>query len=192
MNTIYIPVNKIRHNTRRENADIVLAVIGVAICFALSILLSNLWEYSGRFIIAAIFSAVNKSVWESVKIICLPMLLWFAAEYFILHVNYYRLAAAAAVGTLTAAVVRICTAFVCTGILGFCPQWLDLCLTALSLAVGQWSSVRIQRYPGRVEEYFLWSAAALGVLLYALMSFTVNPPHIGLFIDPVSGIYGMG
>lgn len=191
MNTIYIPVNRVRYS-RRENADIILAVLGVVICFGLSILLANLWDYSGQIIVAAIFSAVNGSVWESVKIICIPMLLWFVAEYFILHVNYYRMTAAAAVSVTVAAVVRICITFVCMGFLGFCPQWLDWCLTVFSLAVGQWVSVRIQRYPGRVEEYFLWSAAALGILLYALMSFTVNPPHIGLFIDPVRGTYGIG
>lgn len=191
MNTIYIPVNRVR-SSRRENADIILAVLGVGICFGLSVLLANLWDYSGQLIVAAIFSAVNGSVWESVKIICIPMLLWFVAEYFILHVNYYRMIAAAAVSVTAAAVFRICTVFICTGILGFFPQWLNWCLTALSLAVGQWVSVRIQRYPGRVEEYFLWSAAVLGILLYALTSFTVNPPHIGLFIDPVRGIYGIG
>lgn len=191
MNTIYIPVNRVRYS-RRENADIILAVLGVVICFGLSILLANLWDYSGQVIAAAIFSAVNGSVWESVKIICMPMLLWFVAEYFILHVNYYRMTAAAAVSVTVTAAVRICTTFVCMGVLGFCPQWLDWCLTVLSLAMGQWVSVRIQRYPGRVEEYFLWFAAALGILLYALTSFTVNPPHIGLFIDPVRGIYGIG
>lgn len=191
MNTIYIPVNRMRYK-RRENTDIVLAVLGVVICFGLYILLANLWIYSGKFIVAAVFGAVNGSVWESVKIICIPMLLWFTVEYFILHVNYYRMTTASVLGVAAAALFRICMAFICMGVLGFCPQWLDWCITVLSLAVGQWISVRIQRYPGRVEEYFLWATAGLGVLLYALMSFTVNPPHIGLFIDPARGIYGMG
>ena len=189
MNTIYIPVNCVR-NSRRENVDIILAALGVAVCMGLSFFLSKLWAYSGKFIAAAVICSVNRSVWESVKIMCFPMLLWFVAEFLLMHVNYYRMTAAALVGTSIAAVCRICTAFICSGILGFSPQWLEWSLTALSIIIGEWAAVRVQRYPGRVEEYFLWAAAGLGVMLYALLSFTVNPPHIGLFADPVSGAYG--
>lgn len=189
MNTIYIPVNRIR-TSRRENTDIILAVLGTAVCFSITFLLSNLWDYSGNFIAAAMFGAVNGSIWESVKIICIPLLLWFALEYFLMHVNYYRMTAAATVGVTAAALFRIIAVSVCSGVLGFMPRPLDLCLTGLSLAIGQWVSVKVQRYPGRVEEYFFWAAAWLGVILYALMSFTVNPPHIGLFADPVGGVYG--
>lgn len=189
MNTIYIPVNRVR-NSRRENTDIILAVLGVAVCMGLSFFLSKLWGISGGFIGAAVVSSVNGSVWESVKVMCISMLLWFVAEFLLLHVNYYRMTAAAVVGTSAAAVCKICLAFICSGILGFSPAWLEWSITTLSLIVGQWTAVRIQRYPGRVEEYFLWAAAGLGILLYALLSFTVNPPHIGLFADPVSGGYG--
>lgn len=176
--------------SRRENTDIILAALGTAVCFGLTFLLSKLWDYSGNFIAAAIFGSVNSSVWESVKIICFPMLLWFVLEYFLMHVNYYRMTAAAAVGVTAAALFRIIAVLVCSGVLGFMPRLLDLCLTGISLAVGQWAAVKLQRYPGRVEEYFLWAAAWLGVILYALLSFTVNPPRIGLFADPVGGIYG--
>lgn len=190
MNTVYISLNK-AGATRRGNADIALAVLGGIVCLGVSVSLSGLWEQSGHFIAAAVIGSVNGSVWEGVKVICISLLMWFGAQFFVLDVNYQRMAGAAALCLLTAAVSKIVVTCVCMGVLGFLPLWLDRLLAALAIAAGQWVSVKVQRTPGRVEEAFLWWSALLVLLLFALLSFTVNPPHIGLFFDPIRGVYGI-
>ena len=189
--TVYIPIID-NQSRRKENADVALAVLGGIICFGMSLSLSRLWVRSGGFLLTAFAASVNGSVWESAKAVCIPLLLWAGAESFVLRVNYRRMTAAAALSLLSAGIFHICASFVCFGVLGFAPVWLCRVLTALSVALGQWVSVRVKRFPGRVEEYWFWYAAALALLLYALLSFTVNPPHIGLFFDPAQNIYGMG
>lgn len=189
MKTIYIPVNRL-NSSRRSYMDIVLAILGTFICFGMTVMLSKLWLHSNKNMLFSIICPVNGSVWEGAKVIFTAMLLWYTAEYFLLHINFNRMSGAVLGGITSAMLCQICLVILCTGIIGFCTRWLSWGITFFSIAFGMRNSVIIQRYPGRVEEYSLWYAAFFGVLLYAVLSFSVNPPHIALFFDSVNSVYG--
>jgi len=46
---------------------------------------------------------------------------------------------------------------------------------------GRWST----------RDYYLIALAALVLLVVMLLCFTVSPPHLGLFADPNTGLYGL-
>ena len=59
-------------------------IITVIICFILGILLHFTYEWSGENILIGIFSAVNESTWEHLKLALYPMVIMAIIGYFII------------------------------------------------------------------------------------------------------------
>lgn len=169
-----------------------LTVIGgAAFSFALAALLHFLYDWTGGLRFAAIFAAVNESVWEHVKILLWPYLLWsFAVQYF-LKPDVKRLVVARTAGAYTVALLTICVFYIYTGVLGRSVAWFDILSAALWLLVGEIVSLRILNARWSTDEYYLIALAAMVLLVVMLLCFTVSPPQLGLFADPTTGLYGL-
>ncbi len=185
-----VPIKESGRLTRAAK-QLLTCVAGAAVSFGLAALLHELWEWTGNFLPAAIFAAVNESVWEHVKILLWPFLLWSVAQYYILRPNVKRLLTARVAGMLTVAVLTICFFYIYSGILGRSVLWIDLTSAAVWLLVGELVSVRVLNSPKNIESLWLVSASVLTLIVVMLLCFTASAPHIGLFEDPVTGLYGL-
>ncbi len=164
---------------------------GAALCFALAALLHFSYELSGRSILVAVFSAVNESVWEHVKILLIPFLLWSIAEYYILRPHIKRLIVARCAGALTIMLLTVCFFFIYSGVWGSSVLWIDILSAFLWIACGEIVSIRIINSDKNVADIFPISAALLCLIIVMLLCFSVSPPKIGLFRDPVTQLYGL-
>ena len=164
---------------------------GAVAAFGLAALLHFLYDWSGGLRFAAIFSAVNESVWEHVKILLWPYLLWSFAVYYILKPDVRRLVVARTAGAYTVALLTICVFYIYTGVLGRSVTWFDILSAGLWLLAGEIVSLRVLNARWSTGEYYLIALAALVLLVVTLLCFTVSPPQLGLFRDPVTGLYGL-
>ncbi len=180
-----------RISLNEKTRTILTCTLGVGACFALSSLLHLAYKLSGRSIIVAVFASVNESVWEHVKILVIPFLLWSIAEYYILKPNFKRLIVARCAGTLTIMLLTVCFFFVYSGIWGSSVLWIDITAAFLWIACGELVSIRIINSDMNVRDIFPISAALLCLIIVMLLCFTVSPPKIGLFRDPVTQLYGL-
>jgi len=171
--------------------QILTGLAGVAVTFGLASLLHFVYDWSGEMRFAAIFASVNESVWEHVKILLWPFLLWSFAEYYILKPDIRRLVVARTAGAYVTAALTICVFYIYTGVLGHPVAWVDILFAAVWLLVGEIVSLRVLNARWPAGEYYLISLAALVLLVVMLLCFTVSPPHIGLFADPNTGLYGL-
>lgn len=171
--------------------QVLTGLAGALVSFGLGVLLHYIYDWSGGMRFAAVFSAVNESVWEHVKIMLWPYLLWSFAVYYILKPDIRRLIVARTVGAYTVAALTICVFYIYTGVLGHPVMWFDILSTALWLLGGEIVSLRILNARWSTGDYYLISLAALVLLVVMLLCFTVSPPHLGLFADPVTGLYGL-
>jgi len=171
--------------------QVLTGLAGIVVSFGLAAFLHFLYDWSGGLRFTAIFSLVNESVWEHVKILLWPYLLWSIAEYYILKPDLRRLVVARTAGAYTVAALTICVFYVYTGILGRSVVWFDILSAALWLLAGEIISLRILNARWTTSEYYLISLAALVLLVVMLLCFTVSPPRLGLFADPVTGLYGL-
>jgi len=189
-NTLSLPRRK---SLRLSNSakQLLTVIAGAVVCFGAACLLHFAWEWSGRYLPVAIFASVNESVWEHLKILSWSFLFWSIAEYCILRPDVHRLIIARTAGILLICALTVCFFFIYSGILGHSVIWVDITSAFLWLLAGELLSIRVLNSPAPIENYWLVSLGLLTLIVVMLLCFTVSAPHIGLFADPVTGLYGL-
>ncbi len=174
-----------------KTRTVLVCASGIAICFILSLFLHFAYRLSGKSIIVAVFASVNESVWEHVKILVIPYLLFGIAEYYILRPHIKRLIVARCAGTLTIMLSTICFFFIYSGVWGSNVLWIDIVSAFLWIVCGELIGIRIINSDRNVSDIFPISAALLCLIIVMLLCFSVSPPKIGLFQDPLTQLYGL-
>ena len=149
-----------------------------------------LFDLSGGSIPAALVSAVNESIWEHMKLIYVPMMLFGVVEYFSFGKTIPNFWCIKLTGLLAALVLIPVIYYSYTGIGGVNADWFNITIFFLAAGAAFYLETRLfQRdracpLPG----WFCLGAMLLIGGLFLL--FTFRPPHIPLFRDPISGSYG--
>lgn len=149
-----------------------------------------LFDLSGGNAGAALLSAVNESIWEHMKLICIPMLLFAWIEYFLWGKTVPSFWCIKLTGLLAALLLIPVVYYTYTGILGLEADWFNITIFFLAAGAAFYWETRLFlagwtcRLPG-------WMALG-GMLLIGLLFlvFTFQPPRIPLFRDPITQSYG--
>lgn len=171
--------------------QLLVGVAGAVVGFGLAAFLHFIYDWTGGMRLFALFAAVNESVWEHVKILLWPYLLIGVAEYYILKPDSRRFIMARTLGAWSIAALTICVFFIYSGIVGRSVVWVDIASAGLWLAAGELICLRALNSPKLKRESFFICMAALVLLVVMLLCFSVSPPRIGLFRDPIDGLYGL-
>jgi hypothetical protein len=139
----------------------------------------------------AMFFAVNESVWEHTKIGFWPALLFSILEYpFIKNiVNNFWIAKSALLLTVPISIIVLYYTY--TGIIGYNLLAIDISIFFISVILGQLVSYKLL-IKSPLSKYY--NSISLGILLLLIVVFstlTFIPPHIPLFKDSKSGLYGI-
>jgi len=149
-----------------------------------------LFELTGGSTAAALFSAVNESIWEHIKLIYYPMLIFSLLEYGVWGKERTDFWCIKLRGMMLALVLIPSLYYTYTGALGISASWFNVTIFFLTAAAVFCRETK-QLQEGRACRLPEWAAAGLlfalgGLFLY----FTFAPPRIPLFRDPVTGTYG--
>ena len=152
-----------------------------------------LYQWSGESVAAAPFAAVNESVWEHMKLLFWPMLLWAGAERAVLGGYSRGFWPAKALGTLLGLALIPALYYTYTGALGVSVMWVDIAIFFVAAAAAFLAETRMLARDWRCRGGARASALVLLLLLSAAFVLcTVVPPRVPLFRDPVTGFYGLG
>lgn len=184
-------VQKSRRAVGGALRQLLVGLGGAVLAFAAATLLHFVYGWSGGLRAAAVLGAANESVWEHIKILLWPYLIWSVAEYYLLLPDTRRFIVARTAGAYTLALLTVCVFYIYTGVLGRSVAWFDILSGFLWLLAAEAVSMRTLNARRPAGEYFIISLAALVLLVVMLLCFTVSPPQLGLFRDPVTGLYGM-
>ena len=155
-------------------------------------LLHFLYEWSNENQIIALFSAVNESTWEHLKLVFFPMLVAGIVEYFALRGKTKNMIQAKAVAIVFAICFIIVFFYTYTGINGTNFFILDILSFLLSIIIGEWIAYKIIINKSLYEnKNKIFAIIILTILLISFMLFTFNPPKINLFKDPITNEYGI-
>lgn len=173
-------------------------IIGILFTAVLGTLLHFLYEWSDRLPLAALFSPINESVWEHLKLLFFPFVLYSLWELFHASRNPAVFLPARTMG-LAAGLVFIPLLFYSyTAVLGTNYLALDITVFLLSILLAFFLSRLTERkaaYPSgnralfRVLPYLSMAAVLLLFALFVL--FTFRTPRLPLFRDPVNGSFGI-
>lgn len=165
-------------------------MVGFIFTGVLGTVLHFLFDWTNGNIFAALFSAVNESIWEHMKLLFYPMVLFAVLQYRAWSREVASFWCVKLFGILAGIVLIPVLYYTYTGILGASAGWFNIALFFIVAAFVYWleSKMFLKGVTYRIPD----RAAVFGICLVGL-AFTVLtfwPPHVPLFQDPVSGTYG--
>lgn len=157
---------------------------------AVGTLLHFFFDWTGGSVVAALFSAVNESIWEHLKLLFYPMVSVAAVEYFFWGKDTKDFWCVKLVGILIGLTLIPVVYYTYTGIWGVKADWFNITIFFIAAAVVYWAETKLfQRgfscpLGGKTAVFLIVLIAA------AFTALTFVPPHIPFFQDPITGTYG--
>ena len=164
-------------------------LIGIVFTIVVGSLLHFAFEWSGRHQFIALFSAVNESTWEHMKLLFFPYMLYAILEYLCIGNGYSNFAAAKCIGVVCGLALIPILFYTYTTILGTNYFILDISIFIIAAIVSYIISYNILlNTTPKINGICI---LILILICTAFFSFTFNPPNCFLFLDPVSNFYGI-
>lgn len=166
---------------------------GILVLFFFGSFMHYFYSFSCRNILVATIAPVNESVWEHLKLVFLPIILWWGVYYAIkgkeLSIDINKWFTAALASLLVSMLGIIFLYYVYTGILGKEFVIVDISILLVTLFMGQTLSLHVYKYSKGIPADIVF---CIFIMIFSLFSlFTFNPPHIPLFKEKKTGTYGI-
>ena len=154
------------------------------------VVLHFLYEWSGKALPVALFSAVNESIWEHMKLLYVPLTVFALFEARTLAQAYPAYWCAKLWGTLAGLVTIPLLYYTYTEALGLSADWFNIFIFFVAAAVTYALETHLLHHAPPCRYPRAAMAVLLGLWLIFIL-FTFLPPHLPLFQDPLTGSYGI-
>lgn len=164
-------------------------VVGFLFTAIAGTFLHFLFDLTRGNIIAALFSAVNESIWEHMKLLFYPMFAFAMIEYFCWGKDLPQFWCVKLAGIMLGLLLIPVLYYTYTGILGVNADWFNITIFFLTALAVFYIETRLFQN----HECAIPSAVAFILLCLIAATFTALtfvPRHIPLFRDPLTGTYG--
>jgi hypothetical protein len=144
-------------------------------------LLHFLYDWSGQHPVVGAFSAVNESIWEHMKLLFFPMLVFSLIEYSRIGKDYPNFWCVKLIGTLMGLTVIPVIYYTYTGALGVSADWFNIAIFFITAGAVYWLETRLLQ---NSRPRCTFPAVALGTLLLIGVVFvmlTYHPLNLPLF-----------
>ncbi|MEN2975159.1 MAG: DUF6512 family protein [Candidatus Caldarchaeales archaeon] len=165
-------------------------LFGIFFIFLLGSILHFTFDISGGNLIIGLFSAVNESVWEHLKLCFFPSILYAGIEYRFIKNAARNFFVSKAVGAYIMPLIIVLSFYTYTMFIDE-NLALDILIFFMSIMVGQLTSYRLMVWEKTLHAYTKISIIAIILLAILFFAFTLYPPRLPIFQDPVSGEYGI-
>lgn len=164
--------------------------IGILWIIIVGSLLHFTYKWSNNSIIVGMFSHVNESVWEHLKLGYWSLMLFSIIEYPFIkrHIDSFFLGKALGIITLEATIIIIFYSY--TAIINKNILWIDISSYVVGAILCQLVSRSI------IKKRVSRTGEAIGLILlillgFVLIFFTFYPPKLPIFMDPTTKTYGI-
>ncbi|NSB14505.1 DUF6512 family protein [Clostridium beijerinckii] len=168
-------------------------IIGIPITFLLGSLAHFAYDWSGKSVIVGIFTPVNESIWEHLKLSTYPTFIWYILGILIFRdkVNLYIWVICSVISVITSCIIITCFFYTYTGALGIQSLFLDIFSLFLGLSIAQCLSLHIYKYATLTMLHFYLSIIIGSLIIICFTLFTFFPPKLPIFMDPITKKYGI-
>lgn len=157
---------------------------------AMGTILHFLFGWTDGSSVAALFSAVNESIWEHLKLLFYPMVAFALIEYFCWGKENASFWCIKLIGILTGLVLIPIIYYTYTGILGVNADLFNITLFFLTAGLAYWLETKLFQRGFVCKRGAKWSFALICLIAAAFTVFTFLPPRVPFFQDPLTGTYG--
>ena len=165
-------------------------LFGFIFTCVLGTLLHFLYEWSGENVFVSVFSAVNESTWEHMKILFVPMFAFSIAEKHFAKIDFKNYWCVKLRGIFLG-ISAIPIMFYCyNGIIGQSKAWLNIAIFYISAALAY--AYEYKKFKKENVCCFSQNMALAFVCLiaFAFFVFTFVQPPFAIFRDPVTQTFG--
>ena len=148
-------------------------VLGLLFVLAAGNLLHFVYDWTGQSPVVGALAAVNESVWEHMKLLTTPWVLWSIAELVAVGRSGLPVTAARAAGLLAGLAAIPMLFYTYRGVLGRDLMWMDIAIFQIAVLLGFWVSWTVLRR--RALAAPLWQVAGGAVLAAVWAAFIVDP-----------------
>lgn len=179
----------------KKDPFVIWMLLGIPILFIAASPLHFVFGWTGKNIVTGLFTPVNESPWEHLKLTFWPILIWWIIGYLLFlrrkEAGFARFAVTCAVSQFVCAVFIESFFYTYTGALGVESLIVDI----ISIFLGLLFAILLARHVYKHIKPGMFAAfiAMLIILFIAavLLYFTFYPPHLPIFMDPPTGTYGI-
>lgn len=158
-------------------------VIGIFFVLFTGTLAHFLYDWSNGNFIVGLFTPINESIWEHMKLLFFPMLIYTLIIVFKLKENCPSITSSLLFGTLTGTLLVPILFYAYTSILGKNIFILDISIFILSTIAAFGVSYKLT-LSYKLKPYSFLLYCLTGMLFILFIVFTYHPPKTQLFEDP--------
>ncbi len=151
-------------------------------------LLHFVYEWSGKNPIIGLFSAINESTWEHLKLVFFPSLISIIVGYFLFKENHSNYLCSKTKSLILSMSFIVIFFYTYTGVLGTNIAFLNILSFYIAIIIETLSTFKF------LNSYSSSKYSCILILLIFFISFlvfTFYTPHIGIFKDPLTNTYGI-
>ena len=158
-------------------------IIGILFVLTAGTFAHFLYDWSHHNYVIGLFTPVNESIWEHMKLLFFPMLIYSLVLIVKLKQNYSRITSALCFGMLTGTFLIPLFYYAYTYVLTQNFFALDIGTFILSTAIAFWLSYKFT-LSGKLESYTFLLCILICILFCCFLIFTYYAPNITIFQDP--------
>lgn len=144
------------------------------------------YKLSGENKIVALFSSINESTWEHLKLAFFPMLISLIIEYFYIGKNIHNFICSKTLGIIASMGFIVIFFYTYSGILGKNIAVIDIISFAIAVIIGETLSYILIMNKSKCNKKI--AIIILTIIAISFVIFTYYPPDFGIFREPNSKI----
>ena len=158
-------------------------VLGIFFVLPAGTLAHFFYDLSGNNHVIGLFTPVNESIWEHMKLVFFPMLLYSFFMVRRLKEDYPGIISSLCLGILTGTTLIPVLFYAYTSLLGKDVFILDIGIFVLSTLTAFLLSYRLA-LSCKADHYSVPLYIAVGILFVCFLLFTYRPPGLAIFAEP--------
>ncbi|MBE6674287.1 MAG: hypothetical protein E7596_04175 [Ruminococcaceae bacterium] len=164
-------------------------LMGFAITSIGGTILHFLYDWTNKNTLSALFSGVNESTWEHMKLLFFPMFI-FALVQSRFFKDFSGFWCVKLKGILLGLILIPVIFYTYNGIFGTSPDWINIAIFFISAAIAYIYEANLfkQDFKCKFPKLPFVILCVIAILFFV---FTFYPPQIPLFQDPITKLYGI-
>lgn len=158
-------------------------IIGIIFVLITGTLAHFLYAWSGNHCIVGLFTPVNESIWEHMKLLFFPMFLYSFIIFFKFRKNYACITSALCFGILVGTLLIPLFYYAYTYILGRNFFILDISIFFLSVIIAFWLSYKLT-LSCKLKSFTALLCILVCLLFACFLVFSYHAPDLDIFLDP--------
>ena len=165
-------------------------LMGFAITSFVGTLLHFLYDWLGEAVWISPFSGVNESTWEHMKLLFWPMFFYAVVQSFFFkdRKDFWCVKLR---GILLGLILIPIIFYTYNGVIGKSPDWLNISIFFISAAIAYIYETKTFNSEKFICRSTKLAFGALCLIRLLFVVFTFKTPKIGIFKDPITGMFGI-